>query len=104
MKNALRIISLSLLLFILPAPTREDRSYHPTYEFNPDNTSVNNVKYDEQLNVVRVNIHAIVSFGFIKININEWYGIKIKDKTDIEKKIKEILGDIEIIHLRQIDK
>ena len=66
---------------------QEYSNYH--YKESPDASYVDDVHYDKELNVIVVHVHARAFF----INVDQTYGIRVNDNTDIDKKIASIMGE-----------
>jgi len=60
-----------------------------TYKEAPDTSYVDNVHYDAKLKVIVIHVHARAWF----INVNQIYGLRVKDDTDIENRIKQMIGE-----------
>jgi hypothetical protein len=68
------------------------------YTPDPNETRVDNVHYDKDLKMVIIHIHANVLW----FTIEEIYGLKVKDDTDIEAVWKRIIGDRpDVLHLKK---
>lgn len=91
---------LLFLLFIMPVHIDSMNSDQSVYKIDRDNSYVDNVHYDKNLNVIVVNIHAKIFF----LDVDENYGILVKgDSTKIDEELKKLLGgDIQIIHLKKV--
>jgi hypothetical protein len=70
-----------------------------TYAPDPNETRVDNVHYDPELKMVVIHIHAHVLW----FNIEEIYGLKVKDDTDIQKVWERVIGDKpDVVHLKKV--
>jgi hypothetical protein len=66
---------------------------------DPNETRVENVHYDPELKMVVIHIHAHVLW----FNIEEVYGLKVKDDKDIKNVWERIIGDQpEVVHLKMV--
>lgn len=93
-KRILILTLLSSLVLVTGMATTEN-----IYREVPDKAYIDNVHYDEKLKVIVVNVHVKAWF----INVDEAYGIRVKNDVDIEKRIKQIMGEKpEIIRLQII--
>jgi len=70
------------------------------YKEAPDRSYVDNVHYDEKLNVIVVHVHAKAWF----ISVDQIYGIRVNNNKDIENKIRDIMGETpEIVRLEMTE-
>lgn len=65
---------------------------------DPNNNYIDEVHYDASLKVIVIRVHAKVLLW----TVDEYYGLNIKEDKDIEKIMKEVLGDTpSIVHLKK---
>ena len=69
------------------------------YILDPNETRVTDVHYNAELHMVVIHIHAKVLW----FEIEEIYGLKVKDDTDIDATWRRIIGDQpDVIHLKRV--
>ena len=89
------LIFLSLLCGLAYASTAALKA---TYVPDPNETRVENAHYDPELKMVVIHVHAKVLW----FTIEEIYGLKVKDDSDIDAVWKRIIGDQpQIVHLKK---